>query len=172
MNLQKKYSASEWIMKHFSPFAYQYGDYTGKAGKKESLSILLADLLMKGVYIMGPEETKISAYYEWLDSWLQPYLMENPDIQKKTVTYLQKMMNAFMKNLKYMERKEDQRACQYIFAMGIHCMPEIYREALLTDEEIQKLYDAIYCEYYITLSEQRRIPQKIMKRWEQQALSP
>lgn len=171
MNLQKKYSASEWILKHFSPFAYQYGDYTGEAGKKESLSILLADLLMKGVYIMGPEETKISAYYEWLDSWLQPYLMENPDIQKKTVTYLQKMMNAFMKNLKYMERKEDQRVSRYIFAMGIHCMPEIYREALLTDEEIQKLYDAIYCEYYITLSEQRRIPQKIMKRWEQQALS-
>lgn len=83
MNLQKKYSASEWILKHFSPFAYQYGDYTGEAGKKESLSILLADLLMKGIYIMGPEETKISAYYEWLDSWLQPYLMENPDIQKK-----------------------------------------------------------------------------------------
>ena len=26
MNLQKKYSASEWILKHFSPFAYQYGD--------------------------------------------------------------------------------------------------------------------------------------------------
>ena len=97
--------------------------------------------------------------------------MENPDIQKKTVTYFQKMMNAFMKNLKYMERKEDQRASRYIFAMGIHCMPEIYREALLTDEEIQKLYDAIYCEYYITLSEQRRIPQKIMKRWELQALS-
>ena len=85
MNLQKKYSASEWILKYFSPFAYQYGDYTGEAGKKESLSILLADLLMKGVYIMGPEETKMSAYYEWLDSWLQPYLMENPDIQKKTV---------------------------------------------------------------------------------------
>ena len=39
MNLQKKYSASEWILKHFSPFAYQYGDYTGEAGKKESLSI-------------------------------------------------------------------------------------------------------------------------------------
>lgn len=92
---------------------------------------MLADLLMKGVYIMGPEETKISAYYEWLDSWLQPYLMENPDIQKKTVTYFQKMMNAFMKNLKYMERKEDQRASRYIFAMGIHCMPEIYRKLCL-----------------------------------------
>ena len=171
MNLQRKYSASEWILKHFSPFAFQYGDYAGEAGKKESLSILLADLLMKGVYIMGPEETKISAYYEWLWSWLQPYLLENPDIQRKTVTYLRKLMNVFMKNLKCLNRKEDRKASRYIFAIGVHCMPEIYKEALLEDNEIRKLYDEIYCQCYITLSDKRKIPQEIMEQWKEQVLS-
>lgn len=127
---REKHAVSNWILEHFSQFAFEYDDYISEEGKKDSLAVQLADLLIKGTHITW-NENDTAAYYVWLDSWMKPYFQENPEMNERTIKHLGQFMDAFIRQLRSVKNPDENRVGRYMFAMGIKHMPEQYREALL-----------------------------------------
>lgn len=169
MPFEKKHAVSNWILEHFSQFAFEYDDYISEEGKKDSLAVQLADLLIKGTHITW-NENDTAAYYVWLDSWMKPYFQENPEMNERTIKHLGQFMDAFIRQLRSVKNPDENRVGRYMFAMGIKHMPEQYREALLQNEEIRQLYDEVYNVYAILLSEKTAVPQDRVNHWEKQIL--
>ena len=169
MEYGKMCLASEWILYHYSQFAFDFSSAMNEKGRKECHAIHLADFLLEGL-IMAMDEKLTERYYKWLYGWFETYLEMNPEIKIKTLRYTQEYIVSYLRKIKNEGSKQEIRLTQWMFATGIYYMPEEYKAHILKDNMISNMYNSIYCQISIVLSPARDIPITLYRTWEKEVL--
>lgn len=170
MGYDKKCAASEWTLCHYSQFAFDFSEKVNEKGRKSSYAIQLADFLLGGI-LLGTDEQCIKLYYTWLYEWFDNYLRVNSDIKLKTLNYTQEFIVSFLRDAAKMENRQEMAIVNLMIATGIYFMPEEYKAFMLANDTISKVYDSIYCEMSIVLTQKRQIPVEIFRAWEKEVLA-
>lgn len=162
---QKKNAASNWILWHYSLFAFRYDNNVSMDSQKHIMSVLLADFLLKGMLISL--ERDVEEYFKWMYGWMDVYFETNTDIREKTLVYTRKFLTDSLRGIKY--SKEKRLVC-WKMATAIHLMPEDYRRVILEDKMLLHIYKQIYSRLSILLTESNEIPAEQFVRWEWEVL--
>lgn len=170
MTMEKKEIASEWVLCHYSQFAFDFSVRVGKTARMHSQAIQIADFLLAGILLSGNEEYT-DAYYKWLYGWVGDYLENNAEIKKKALNYTKEFLSAHLRDGKISLEKREFAAVELMFAIGIYYMPEEFKAYVLKDNIIVNSFNAIYCEISIVLTQHRQVPVSIYKAWEQEMLA-
>jgi len=169
MEYGKMCLASEWILYHYSQFAFDFSGAMNEKVRKECHAIQLSDFLLEGL-IMAMDEKLTERYYKWLYGWFETYLEMNPEIKIKTLRYTQEHIVSYLRKIKHEGSKQEIRLTQWMFATGIYYMPEEYKAHILKDNMISSMYNSIYCQISIVLSPARDIPITLYRTWEKEVL--
>lgn len=170
MDYGKMCLASEWILYHYSQFAFDFSSAMNEKGRKECHAIHLADFLLEGL-IMAMDEKLTERYYKWLYGWYEAYLEMNPEIKVKTLRYTQKYIVSYLRNIQHKGSKQEIKLTQWMFAAGIYYMPEEYKMHILKDNMISSMYNSIYSQISIVLNPARQIPLTLYRTWENEVLA-
>lgn len=170
MEYDKKYLASEWILCHYSQFAFDFSETFDERRKKNSHAIQLADFLIEGLLLFNNEEHE-EQYYKWLYGWFGNYLSLNPDIKERTLNYAQEFMVSHFREIEKKGDKTEIVIVKIMFATGIYYMPEEYKTFLLNNQAILRMYNSVYSSISIVFSEKKQIPSKIFNVWEEEVLA-
>lgn len=170
MENAKKVAASEWTLCHYSQFAFDFSDAVNEEGRKTAYAIQLAEFLLEGL-LFGKDEKRAEQYYTWLYEWFDNYLRLNQDIKAKTLEYAKSLIVSFLDDAEKSRNKQEYLLVKHMFANGIYYMPSEYRENLLTDAVISKMYTSIYCRTSIVLAEKKHVPVELFKSWEREVLT-
>lgn len=170
MDYTQKRMASNWILRHYSQFAFDFSNQVNDRGRKASHAVQLADFLIAGI-LLTSDEIRAKEYYEWLYKWIATYLGQNPDIKEKMLNYAREFIGSFLRDS---ARSKDKKECALIremFASGIYYMPEEYREQILEDSTISQVFHLTYAQISIVLTKARHIPAEMFKTWESEVLA-
>lgn len=163
--LQKKYAASNWILWHYSLFAFRYDNSISMDNQKHIISVFLADFLLKGILISL--ERDVEEYFRWMYEWMDVYFDTNIDLREKTLAETRKLLSDLLQDKKYL--KERRFVCWKI-ATAIHLMPEDCRSVILEDKILLHTYNRIYSRFSILLTNSNEIPEEQFVRWEWEVL--
>lgn len=167
--IQKKCLASNWILWHYSQFAFCYCNRMNMDSRKYIQAVLLADFLVKGMLITV--ESDIEKYYEWMYQWMDAYFDTNEDIREKTLTYTKEFLNNFLRKSAQTElEKKEQRIIRWKMATAIHLMPEDYRKIILKDSTLMNMHDKLYSVISVVLTQSNQIPAEQFVSWEWEIL--
>lgn len=161
--------ASEWILHHYSQFAFDFGGAMDEKRRKDCHAIQLSDFLLEGL-IMAIDEKITERYYKWLYGWFETYLEMNPEIKVKTLNYTQEYIVSYLGKIGHGSSKQEIRLTQWMFATGIYYMPEEYKMHMLKNPMISSMYNSIYSQISIVLSPARHIPISLYRTWEKEVL--
>ena len=168
--VQKKCLSSNWILWHYSQFAFTYSDRMNQDSRKYIQAVLLADFLVKGMLITV--ERYIEKYYEWMYQWMDSYFDTNLDIKEMTLEYTRDFLNKFLRNGTYTEReKKEQRIIRWKMATAIHLMPEDYRKIILSDRTLLNMHDKLYSVINVVLTQGNQVPAEQFMSWEWEILA-
>lgn len=169
MKLIKKRVASEWILSHYSQFAFDFSVKMDKKAYKLNLAIQIADFLIAGI-LLSCGEQRVEEYYSWLYEWLDIYLDKNAEIKDKVFNYTKEfLLNHLVEGRRNLSRDKI-LALELMYATGIYHMPEEFKNYILKDNTLSDLYYSIYCEISIVLTQQRQIPVGLYKLWVNEVL--
>lgn len=168
MDYGKMCLASEWILYHYSQFAFDFSSAMNEKRRKECHAIQLADFLLEGL-IMAMDEKLTERYYKWLFGWFETYLEMNPEIKDKTLQYTQEYIASYLREIRSGGSKQEIWLTHYMFATGIYYMPEEYKVHILKNHMISNMYDSI-SQACIVLSPVRQIPISLYRKWEKEVL--
>lgn len=167
--VEKKCLSSNWILWHYSQFAFNYCDLVNVDSRKYIQAVLLADFLVKGMLITV--ESDIEKYYEWMYQWMDAYFETNADISEKTLVYTKKFLSDFLKKDACTKMgKKEQRIVRWKMATAIHLMPEDYRKVILEDSMLLNLHDKLYSVISVVLTQGNQIPAEQFVNWEWEIL--
>ncbi len=169
MDYQKMCLASEWILCHYSQFAFDFSD-TVDVRRKECHAIQLADFLIEGLMIALDEE-RTEQYYKWMYGWFSAYLEMNPGIKEKALKYTKEYIVSYLRKVKRERNKQEIDLVEWMFATGIYYMPDEYKVYILEDGTISNMYNSIYCEMSVVLAPERQVPATMYKTWEKDVLA-
>lgn len=170
MDYVKKCTTSEWTLCHYSQFAFDFSEKVNNKGRRASYAIQLADFLLEG-FFLAKDEMSVDQYYEWLYGWFDNYLKANSDIRKRTLKYTQEFILSYLRDVTKKNDKAEVNVTKILFATGLYYMPEEYKEYMLANDMISKIYDSVYCNISIALTEKRQIPIGIFRAWEKDVLA-
>lgn len=169
MEYGKMRLASDWILCHYSQFAFDFSGAMNEKRRKECHAIQLADFLLEGL-LMAIDEKLTKQYYKWLYGWLETYLEINPGIKIKTLRYTQEYIVSYLRKIKHEGNKQEIRLTQWMFATGIYYMPEEYKVCILDDNMISNMYNSIYSQISVVLNSAIHIPIALYRTWEKEIL--
>lgn len=167
--LQKKCLASDWILWHYSQFAFSYCNSINVDSRKYIQAVFLADFLVKGMLITV--ESDIEKYYDWMYQWMDTFFEQNKDIKERTLAYTKEFLVNFLEENTNKERnKKEQRIIRWKMATAIHLMPEEYRKIILKDNMLLNMHDKLYSEISLVLTQSNQIPVEQFVGWEWEIL--
>lgn len=170
MDYGKMCLASEWILYHYSQFAFDFSGAMSEKRRKDCHAMQLADFLLEGL-LMAIDEKLTKQYYKWLYRWFESYLEMNTEIKVKTLKYTQEYIVSYLRKIRNEGSKQEIRLTQWMFATGIYYMPEEYKVHILKDNMISSMYNSIYSQISIVLSPTRDIPITVYRAWENEVLA-
>lgn len=164
MELIKKRVVSDWVLCHYSQFAFDFSTNTDANARKLSQAIQIADFFIAGILLSRGEE-RIAEYYNWLYEWIGVYLEKNTDIKDKALNYAKEFLASYLLEGKRTLTREEYSVLEIVYATGIYHMPEEFKNYVLKDNTLSELYNSIYCGISIVLTQQRQIPVPLYKMW-------
>lgn len=170
MEYGKMCLASEWILCHYSQFAFDFSSAVDDRRRNECHAIQLADFLLEGL-LMSLDEERTEQYYKWLYGWFGAYLEMNPGIKEKTLRYAQEYIVSDLRKVKREGDKREIGLVRWMFATGIYYMPEEYRIHMLKDNMISDMYHSVYCQMSVVLTPERQVPAALYRDWEKEVLA-
>jgi hypothetical protein len=97
MDYIQKRITSNWILRHYSQFAFDYSNQVNETGRVASHAVQLADFLIAGI-LLTSDEIRAKEYYEWLYKWIATYLNQNPEIKEKMLNYAREFIGSFLRD--------------------------------------------------------------------------
>lgn len=170
MDYTKKRIASNWILRHYSQFAFDYSNQVNESGRVASHAVQLADFLIAGI-LLTSDEIRAKEYYEWLYRWIATYLNQNPEIKEKMLNYAREFIGSFLRDSASNKNKMEYVLIKEMFASGVYYMPEEYREQILKDSTISRVFHSTYAQISVVLTNARHIPAELFKTWEKEVLT-
>lgn len=170
MNYPKKRITSNWILRHYSQFAFDFSNEVNKSGRMASHAVQLADFLIAGI-LLTSDEIRAKEYYEWLYRWIATYLEQNPEIKEKMLKYAREFIGSFLRDSARSKNKKEYALIKEMFASGIYYMPEEYRKQMLKDSTISQVFHLTYAQISVVLTNARHIPVEMFKAWESEVLT-
>ncbi len=170
MDYERMCLASEWILCHYSQFAFDFSGAVDEKRRKECHAIQLADFLLEGV-LMAPDEERTEKYFKWLYGWFDTYLEANPGIKVKTLKYTQEFIVSYLREIRHEGSKQEINLTQWMFATGIYYMSDEYKAYMLEDTMISNMYNSIYCQISIVSNPARQVPITLYRTWEKEVLA-
>lgn len=163
MDDAKKYEASQWMIYHYSQFAFDFGTNVLEKERKNMQAIQMADFFLIGMLL--PIEQDVERYYNWLYSWGKTYLASNNDIKGKAIAYLKEFIVSHLKQCRKQDGKELQIVYQ-LLSIGLHHLPEEYKAEIMREKDIADFYDSQYSVLSVVLDGNTHIPVSKFKEWE------
>lgn len=170
MTYGKKRIASNWILRHYSQFAFDFGNQVNDSGRMASHAVQLADFLIAGI-LLTSDEIRAKEYYEWLYDWIAMYLEQNPEIKEKMLNYAREFIGSYLRDSARSTDKKEYAVIKQMFATGIYYMPEEYREQMLKDSTISQVFHLTYAQISVALTKARHVPAEMFKAWENEVLA-
>lgn len=169
MEYNKKTITSGWVLSHYSQFAFDFGQQVNEKGRKVNHAIQLADFIIAGI-LLSSDEIRTKEYYKWLYGWIDIYLKKNPDIKQKTLNYTKEFISSHLIESSRKMDKREAAAVKLMFSIGIYYMPNEYKVHLLKDTTISQVFNSIYSQISIVLTQKRQVPATLFKSWETDVL--
>lgn len=170
MSFVKKRMVSNWILRHYSQFAFDFSNQINDKGRMTSHAIQLADFLIAGI-LLTSDEMCTKEYYGWLYEWIATYLEQNTEIKEKMLNYTREFICSFLRDSARSKDKKEHALIKQMFALGIYYMPEEYREEMLRDKTISQVFHSRYAQISVVLTNARHIPAELFKTWESEVLA-
>lgn len=170
MNHAKKRIVSNWILRHYSQFAFDFGNKVNGSGRVASHAIQLADFLIAGI-LLTSDEIRAKEYYRWLYDWIAMYLAQNPEIKEKMLNYAREFIGSYLRDSARSADKKEYAVIKQMFAAGIYYMPEEYQEQMLKDSTISQVFHRTYSQISVVLTQARHVPAEVFKSWESEVLT-
>ena len=170
MDYRKKGIASNWILRHYSQFAFDFDNQVNNSGRMSSHAIQLADLLIAGI-LLTSDEIRAKEYYKWLYDWIAMYLEQNPKIKEKMLNYAREFISSYLRDSVRSMDKKEYAVVKRMFATGIYYMPEEYREQMLRDSTVSQVFHLTYAQISVVLTKARHIPAELFTAWENEILT-
>ena len=170
MTFMKKRMVSNWILRHYSQFAFDFSNQINDRGRMTSHAVQLADFLIAGI-LLTSDEIRTKEYYDWLYKWIASYLEQNPEIKEKMLNYAREFICSFLRDSVRSKDKKEHTLIKEMFALGIYYMPEEYREQMLRDNTISQVFYSRYAQISVVLTNARHIPAELFKTWESEVLA-
>lgn len=170
MQIMKKRVASDWILYHYSQFAYNFDINNINQDIKRMHEVELADFIIAGILLASNEEN-VDSYYKWLYEWFELYIVKWADMKEQTFHYIKKFINSLLNDYKRPEKRKEVYCIKHLISIGICHMPKEYREIVLEDKNIAAIYKEVYSYINVVLSPNKRIPARIFDKWEKEILS-
>lgn len=170
MSFMKKRMVSNWILRHYSQFAFDFSNQINDRGRITSHAVQLADFLIAGI-LLTSDEMRTKEYYGWLYKWIATYLEQNTEIKEKMLNYAREFICSFLRDSARSKDKKEHAVIKEMFALGIYYMPEEYREQMLRDNTISQVFYSRYAQISVVLTNARHIPAELFKIWESEVLT-
>lgn len=164
----KKYAASEWILHHYSQFAFDFGENAGVKERKRIEAIRIAGFIVGGCLIF--EDRNVELYFKWMYEWTGIYLKNNPDIKESALNYAKELILSYLQSCQKKDKNEFYLT-ERMFSTGIFYMPQEYRAMMLENKRISRMYYGVYSVYTVSLTPERQIPLKLFQEWKGEILA-
>ncbi len=170
MGYGKMCLASEWILYHYSQFAFDFSGGVDEKRRKECHAIQLTDFLLEGL-LMALNEELTEIYYKWLYDWFETYLKINPGIKEKIIGYTKEHIVSYLRKIRREGSRQEIKLTKWMFATGMYYMPEEYQQRMLEDKVISNMYHSVYGRISIVLDSEKQVPITLYNAWENEVLA-